>query len=173
MNQDVDLSDGTPIILSIKGEMFAVISLDALRALQDKAQSPTPMNPDDPLVEKVVRELYGYGVTPSLARKAARAIIPIVRDAERDDVVARICAPGDMQDSPRWILRFADNDLSDMHFDNADEAHARWQFHCGPSGSWNGWLFETAKMRAPIPHEEKMRWVEDRVAANAHREKRT
>jgi hypothetical protein len=72
---------------------------------------------------------------------------------------ASICAPGDEQQNPRWILRFADNDIRDMHFDNEDEAHARWQFHCGPSGNWNGRLYQTAFRREPMTQEEIERWV--------------
>jgi hypothetical protein len=56
-------------------------------------------NPDDPLVEAVARaasevqtdfheEPLGMNLTRDDLLRIARAIIPIIRDAERDDVVA-------------------------------------------------------------------------------------
>lgn len=70
-----------------------------------------------------------------------------------------LCAPGDNR-QPHWILRFCDNDVRDMHFTDEDEAHARWQFHCGPSGNLNGTLYQVAAQRKPMSHDEIQRFIQ-------------
>lgn len=71
----------------------------------------TPTTPaDDALVRAVKLKLLAEvcrlepdvrarEISDSELNDIARAIIPIVRDAERDDVVAGICAPGDLSAS--------------------------------------------------------------------------
>lgn len=65
-----------------------------------------------------------------------------------------LCAPGDQQRcaTPRLILKFDDAEMGDMLFDDEDEAHHRWEALCGPSGNWNGYLFEIAARKAAPAH---------------------
>lgn len=57
------------------------------------------------------------------------------------------CAPGDRQEDV-WLIRFDDNDRSDAVYTGPDaetEARAAWTRHCGPSGTWNGYLFRLVR----------------------------
>lgn len=67
------------------------------------------------------------------------------------------CAPGDQQHD-HFILRFCDNDVADMQFEDEVEAFREWQRYCGVSGNWNGYLFRLARLtEAPQtdPHRAK------------------
>jgi hypothetical protein len=53
------------------------------------------------------------------------------------------CAPGDDQQDA-WIVRFNDTDMREAIFRGPDaerDARAKWEMMCGPSGTWNGYLF--------------------------------
>lgn len=76
MLQDVDLNDGTPCIHSINGQMFAVISLDALRALQDGRATPCPQT-----VERIVEWLRRGAIYGDHAGSASDYVFCQLADA--------------------------------------------------------------------------------------------
>lgn len=67
--------------------------------------------------------------------------------ADDEPITVRYCAPGDQQ-KDHFILRFCDNDLRDMHFEDEAEALDAWERYCGLGGNWNGYLFRLAKAPA-------------------------
>jgi hypothetical protein len=65
-------------------------------------------------------------------------------DAQDD---AEWCAPGDDQRDV-WLVRFNDADMREALYTGPDaerDARAKWGMMCGPSGTWNGYLFRLAK----------------------------
>lgn len=63
------------------------------------------------------------------------------------------CAPGDRQEDV-WIIRFEDRDRAEMIFTGPDaeaEATKAWDELCGPSGTWNGYLFALVRLEPKAP----------------------
>jgi hypothetical protein len=62
--------------------------------------------------------------------------------------------PGDEQNSPPWILRFADKDCREQVFIGEDAEQQAWEAWNRYAPSYNCWLFQCAPICAPEPPED-------------------